>query len=193
MRCSRRIKRGSSTGKTVSFSKFRLDRDPAAIAAYESDLEFRDFLIAGALCQSGISRTSNAGAPVLEKPLRGSFYGCARLLKSLSSFDASQAGVAKLVYAPDSKSGEVTLMSVRVRPPAPTFSGTDYPDLHFRRSELPFPTGSMSHLSSQTLETPPSDHVSAVNPPKSGQIRCRSMLAKSLIRLNAFGHSASFG
>src|SRR5215213_4683684 len=29
------------------------------------------------------------------------------------------AGVAKLVYAPDSKSGEVTLMSVRVRPPAP--------------------------------------------------------------------------
>ena len=30
-----------------------------------------------------------------------------------------KAGVAKLVYAPDSKSGEVTLMSVRVRPPAP--------------------------------------------------------------------------
>jgi hypothetical protein len=30
-----------------------------------------------------------------------------------------EAGVAKLVYAPDSKSGEVTLMSVRVRPPAP--------------------------------------------------------------------------
>ncbi|SRR6266545_997737 len=29
------------------------------------------------------------------------------------------AGVAKLVYAPDSKSGEVKLMSVRVRPPAP--------------------------------------------------------------------------
>ena len=30
----------------------------------------------------------------------------------------SHAGVAKSVYAPDSKSGEVTLMSVRVRPPA---------------------------------------------------------------------------
>jgi hypothetical protein len=30
-----------------------------------------------------------------------------------------EAGVAKLVYAPDSKSGEVKLMSVRVRPPAP--------------------------------------------------------------------------
>ena len=29
------------------------------------------------------------------------------------------AGVAKLVYALDSKSSEVTLMSVRVRPPAP--------------------------------------------------------------------------
>jgi hypothetical protein len=32
------------------------------------------------------------------------------------------AGVAKLVYAPDSKSGEVKLMSVRVRPPAPSFN-----------------------------------------------------------------------
>jgi hypothetical protein len=32
-----------------------------------------------------------------------------------------EAGVAKLVYAPDSKSGEVKLMSVRVRPPAPPF------------------------------------------------------------------------
>jgi hypothetical protein len=34
-----------------------------------------------------------------------------------------EAGVAKLVYAPDSKSGEVKLMSVRVRPPAPPFPG----------------------------------------------------------------------
>ena len=34
-------------------------------------------------------------------------------------FLSRKAGVAKLVYAPDSKSGEVKLMSVRVRPPAP--------------------------------------------------------------------------
>src|SRR4051794_1752161 len=33
----------------------------------------------------------------------------------------ADAGVAKLVYAPDSKSGEVTLMRVRVSPPAPNW------------------------------------------------------------------------
>src|SRR6185503_20724970 len=42
---------------------------------------------------------------------------CAREKETVLSFP--QAGVAKLVYAPDSKSGEVKLMSVRVRPPAP--------------------------------------------------------------------------
>src|SRR6185295_15896858 len=40
-------------------------------------------------------------------------------LDLLSSPSIPAAGVAKLVYAPDSKSGEVKLMSVRVRPPAP--------------------------------------------------------------------------
>jgi hypothetical protein len=38
---------------------------------------------------------------------------------SLYYGQTAEAGVAKLVYAPDSKSGEVKLMSVRVRPPAP--------------------------------------------------------------------------
>lgn len=37
----------------------------------------------------------------------------------LLSFPSLFAGVAKLVYALDSKSSEVKLMSVRVRPPAP--------------------------------------------------------------------------
>src|SRR5438105_12174265 len=38
----------------------------------------------------------------------------------MASAPTIRAGVAKLVYAPDSKSGEVTLMRVRVSPPAPT-------------------------------------------------------------------------
>src|SRR5258708_1810924 len=45
--------------------------------------------------------------------------------KVANYYGLPKAGVAKLVYAPDSKSGEVTLMSVRVRPPAPT----SYPSL----------------------------------------------------------------
>src|SRR5436190_11074519 len=36
------------------------------------------------------------------------------------------AGVAKLVYALDSKSSEVTLMSVRVRPPAPNLNPSHF-------------------------------------------------------------------
>src|SRR5437588_7066830 len=39
----------------------------------------------------------------------------------MASAPTIRAGVAKLVYAPDSKSGEVTLMRVRVSPPAPHF------------------------------------------------------------------------
>jgi hypothetical protein len=44
-------------------------------------------------------------------------FGCA--IKEEALLSSLTAGVAKLVYAPDSKSGEVKLMSVRVRPPAP--------------------------------------------------------------------------
>jgi hypothetical protein len=40
----------------------------------------------------------------------------------------AQAGVAKLVYAPDSKSGARKGMSVRVRPPAP--SSSSHPNFH---------------------------------------------------------------
>ena len=48
---------------------------------------------------------------------------CDSLITRLIIFPRA-AGVAKLVYAPDSKSGEVKLMSVRVRPPAPNLSNS---------------------------------------------------------------------
>ena len=57
-------------------------------------------------------------------------------LLSFPSFFA--AGVAKLVYAPDSKTGEVKLMSVRVRPPAPNPFDFRRKSNAFERTGIPF-------------------------------------------------------
>ncbi len=57
--------------------------------------------------------------PVLPEGCPGCPGAWLRLKATDLIISPSDAGVAKLVYAPDSKSGEVKLMSVRVRPPAP--------------------------------------------------------------------------
>src|SRR6185437_1628396 len=68
-------------------------------------------------------RLSTASRPWLfddgPADLKSCLVAILHTLDLLSSPSIPAAGVAKLVYAPDSKSGEVKLMSVRVRPPAP--------------------------------------------------------------------------
>jgi uncharacterized protein YgbK (DUF1537 family) len=84
------------------------------------ELSLRQPSASGANALGSVSATANAQLIHYVIVHRVAILEALALLSS-----PRNAGVAKLVYAPDSKSGEVKLMSVRVRPPAPNSS--DFP------------------------------------------------------------------